>query len=80
MRDLENPFLVIVAHAHLSYFICFKERPRQWVLCTRIGALKLMAVFLRLIQSQPSGEIDTCCKPLISQLHSWVSCTGAPYC
>lgn len=25
----KSPFLVIIAHVHLSYLICFTERPRQ---------------------------------------------------
>lgn len=41
----KNPFLVIIAHVHLSYLICFTERHRQWVLCFQIGALRLLVVF-----------------------------------
>lgn len=43
----------------LSYLICFRERPGQWVLYIRIRALKLMVAFLRLIQSQPFC-VDRC--------------------
>lgn len=41
----ENPFLVVIAHVHLRNWICFTERPRQWVLCFKTGALKLPVVF-----------------------------------
>lgn len=76
--DLENPFLLVMAHVHLSYLICFTERMKVWVLCFKIGALKLTVVFSpdRLIQSQPLWLYS--CYELLAYsltLH-WCSCTG----
>lgn len=45
MRDLGKFLLVVIAHAHLSYVIYFTERHRQWVLCFKIGVIRLMVVF-----------------------------------
>lgn len=43
-----------MAHVHLSYLICFTERLRQWVLCFKMGALKLTVVFSQ-IDSKPAS-------------------------